>query len=125
MDASQPHQPPADQTPAQGQPRPIRAAPGPAAEPIAPPPAASSPPPEDRQPGESAELEALRLARGAHEAAGGLIARVDQLETKVVRVDRQLLILIGMVALVTYSIKSLAGKLEGVIADATPAPPAG
>jgi hypothetical protein len=78
-----------------------------AAEPLLSPPDSGPPP----QPGETAELEALRLARLANETAGGLIARLDQLETKVLRVDRQLLVLIGMVAVLTWSVKSLAGKV--------------
>lgn len=105
MDPAEPQHP--AQAPDQGEAQQNgAAAPGaPAAEPIAPAPAAAA------QPGETAELEALRLARVANENTGGLIARVDQLETKVLRVDRQLLVLIGMVAVLTWSVKSLAGKV--------------
>lgn len=78
------------------------------------------PPAPAAQPGETAELEALRLARLANETAGGLVARLDQIETKVGRVDRQVLMVIGMIAVLTWSVKVLGGKLEGLSDAAAP-----
>jgi hypothetical protein len=102
-----------DPNPGHREPSPAAPAPAPAAE-------QNGGEPE-RQPGESAELEALRLARRADEIAGGLVARLDQVETKLVRVDRQVLILIGMVAVVTYTVKAIAGRIPEVADAAAPA----
>jgi hypothetical protein len=60
------------------------------------------------------------MAARALDNVGGLIARVDQLETQLRRIDRQTLMLVGMMALCMWSIKSLAGK---VAVDAPAAPP--
>lgn len=68
-----------------------------------------------------AELEqraADAAAVAARGAMGGLVARTDQLETKLARIDRQTLMLIGMVAVLAWGVKSIAGK---VALDASPA----
>jgi hypothetical protein len=77
--------------------------------------------PDTEAPAYTPTLEdALRLGRVANQEIGGLIARIDQLESRVQRVDRQVLVAIGMLALLTWTVKSLAGKVE--LADVTSAP---
>lgn len=43
---------------------------------------------------------------------GGLISRTDELEATVKRVDRQVLMTIGILAIVMYGVKQVAGKLQ-------------
>jgi hypothetical protein len=45
---------------------------------------------------------------------GGLVSRTDQLEATVRRVDRQILMTIGILAVVLYGVKHLAKQLEQI-----------
>lgn len=119
MDPAEPKQPAQAPAPAQAAQDGTAAATGPAAEPIAGA-AAQADELAAAEQTESPEVAAARMAAKALDDVGGLIARVDQLETQLRRVDRQTLMLVGMVTLCMWSIKSLAGKV-GVDAPAAPA----
>ncbi len=43
---------------------------------------------------------------------GGLVSRTDQIETTMRRVDRQVIMLAGCLALVLWTVKQFAGKLD-------------
>jgi hypothetical protein len=81
--------------------------------------AAPGPSEQPQATAESPEAAAARMAANASREVGGMVARLDQLETRVARVDRQVLMLIGMFAVLAWSVKSIAGKLE--LADAAAA----
>ena len=52
----------------------------------------------------------------ANDHIGGLISRVDQLETTVRRTDRQILMVIGIMALLLWNVKQLAEALDAAAA---------
>ena len=45
---------------------------------------------------------------------GGLIARVDQLETMVRRVDRQVIMMAGSLAIILWVVKATAVRVQGL-----------
>jgi hypothetical protein len=48
---------------------------------------------------------------GIRHDMGGLIARTDQLEARISRTDRQVLMVIGMLTVVLWTVKQLADKV--------------
>jgi hypothetical protein len=67
---------------------------------------------EPEQPAPQPMQAMVELLEDARVDIGGLISRTDQLEATVRRVDRQILMTIGVLAIVLYGVKQLAGKLE-------------
>jgi hypothetical protein len=63
-------------------------------------------------------------ARNAGRDIGGLISRVDHLETSIRRTDRQVLMMIGMVTVLIYSVRQIAARMPDLaerVADAADA----
>lgn len=58
--------------------------------------------------------EFAALLEDARGDIGGLISRTDQLEATVRRVDRQVLMTIGILAVVLWGVRQLAGQIEGI-----------
>src|SRR5271154_7113238 len=83
---------------------------------------ATQSPPKGPQPsGVPVTMEELqRLVGATTRDMGGMISRLDQLETTVRRTDRQVLLMIGMVTVLVWAVKGLAAKIPEV-ADAAPA----
>jgi hypothetical protein len=58
--------------------------------------------------------ELVTMLQRAREDIGGLVARVDQLETTIRRVDRQTIMMAGSLAVILWTVKSILGKLQGL-----------
>jgi hypothetical protein len=67
---------------------------------------------EPPQPSPQPLQELIARLESARGDIGGLISRTDQLEATVRRLDRQVLMSIGILALVLYGVKHLAQQLE-------------
>lgn len=79
-------------------------------------------PPAEQVPTTADVQDAIRMAATCNREVGGMVSRLDQLETRVARIDRQVLMVVGMIAVVMFGVKQLAGKLEELGVDA-PVPP--
>jgi hypothetical protein len=81
---------------------------------------ATQSPPKGPQPsGVPVTLEELqRLVGATTRDVGGMISRLDQLETTVRRTDRQVLMMIGMVSILVWAVKGLAARIPEEVADA-------
>jgi hypothetical protein len=78
--------------------------------------------PGRQSPGAPVTLEDLAGAASRHTRdIGGLIARMDHLETQARRIDRQVLMMVGMVTVLIYSVRQIVSKLP---AEAVNAPDA-
>lgn len=69
--------------------------------------------------------EVINQLERARQDIGGLISRVDQLETTIRRVDRQTIMMAASLAIILWTVKSIAARLPaaaetvaGAVADA-------
>jgi hypothetical protein len=86
---------------------------GPQANGSAPPHGEQAPPVhEPPQPSPQPLQELIARLESARGDIGGLISRTDQLEATVRRLDRQVLMSIGILAVVLYGVKHLAKQLQ-------------